>query len=111
MKVKQDYSGTVLDALNEAIVINVADCDALAFQVTGTFTATLSVEASIDGTNYVNLAGTNVGSNSSTSSLTAAGIWRAGYATVYGFEFVRIRVSAYTSGSATVVWQTARSSK
>ena len=109
MKIHQEYEGTTLDALNEAVTVHVADADVLTFDVTGTFTATLTAEASVDGTTFVTITGTNIGGNSSASTLTAAGVWRT--ASAQGFEKIRLRVSAYTDGSALVKWQTARTSK
>lgn len=109
MKIHQDYEGTTLDALNEAVTVHVTDADVICFSVTGTFTATLTAEASVDGTTFVTLGGTNIGSNTPASTLTAAGVWRT--ASAQGFEQIRLRVSAYTDGSALVKWQTARTSK
>jgi len=111
MKINQDYEGTTLDALEEAVTVNVADCDVIGFQITGTFTATLAVEATMNGTDYVNFAITNVGTNSVASGFTVPCLLRSGYGTTYGIEKIRVRVSSYTSGSALVIWQTARSTK
>lgn len=111
MKVNQDYVGTTLDALNEDVTVTVGDCDVIGFQITGTFTATLTVEATMNGTDWVNFAIVNVGANSANSAFTTPCLLRSSYATTYGIEKVRVRVSSYTDGSALVIWQTARSSK
>lgn len=109
MKLYQEYSGTTLDALNEEVTVTVADADVIAFSVTGTFTATLTAEASVDGTTFVTITGVNIGGNSAASTLTAAGVLR--FLNTQGFEKIRLRVSAYTDGAAVVKWQTARISK
>jgi hypothetical protein len=109
MKIHQEFEGATIDALNEAVTVHVADADVIAFDVTGTFTATLTAEASVDGSTFVTITGTNIGSNAAASTLTAAGVLRI--ANCQGFEKVRLRVSAYTDGAAVVKWQTARTSK
>jgi len=58
----------------------------MALQTSGTFTATLQIEASADGTNYV-----QVGSNITTATITQ--ITNARY------YLMRVRTSAYTSGT------------
>jgi len=109
MKVNQDYTGTTLDALNEGVVVTVADADVVTFDVTGTFTGTLTLQVSVDGTTYVTTTGLNVGSNSLVTTLTSAGVARL--TNCQGFETARLRFTAYTDGSALVKWQTARTSK
>ena len=71
----------------------------VAVQVTGTFSATILLEHTLDGTNWVTLSGFNTSTGSAATSLTAPGILRA---EVVGSLAVRARVSAYTSGSAVV---------
>jgi hypothetical protein len=71
----------------------------VAVQVTGTFSATVLLEHTLDGTNWVTLLGVNTTTGAEASSLTAPGILRA---EVVGALAVRARVSAYTSGSAVV---------
>ena len=68
-------------------------------QVTGTFSATLSFEMSIDGTNFVAVQTTNVNTGSVATTATGTGIYRFD---VVGALVVRVRASAYTSGTATV---------
>ncbi len=53
--------------------------------VRGTFTATLKIEVSVDGTNYVQLG----------ADVTAAGV----VAITGPFPYLRARISAYTSGN------------
>lgn len=109
MKVHQDYEGTTLDALNEAVTVHCADADVIAFLVTGTFTATLTFEASVDGTTFAAIFAQNIATNSFASTVSAAATCRI--SALQGFEKVRLRVSAYTDGAAVVKWQTARTNK
>jgi len=111
MKVFQDYVGTTLDALNEAVTVTVSDCDRIAFVVTGTFTGTITFEASVDGTTFASFGLQLPTGGSIVSTLTAAGTLVSPVASCQGFEVVRARMSSYTDGSALVKWQTARTSK
>jgi hypothetical protein len=79
--------------------LNVQNRRSAGLQVTGTFTATVTFEATIDGSNWVALNATPSNSATPASTATAAGIW---VANVAGFVSIRARVSAYTSGSITV---------
>jgi hypothetical protein len=74
----------------------------LAIQINGTMSATLQLEATVDGTNWVSIFATPAGNNSLVSSFTAAGVW---VANVSGFRAARLRCSAYTSGSPTMFLQ------
>ncbi len=68
----------------------------VAFQFTGTFTATATFESTVDGTNWVATGAFPI-SESGTAATTAAaaGIWRVRAA---GLAAVRARCSAFTSG-------------
>lgn len=70
----------------------------VSLQVSGTFTATVSFKATVDGTNWVDIQGTNVSSGSSATSTSAAGIFV--FKTI-GIAKLKAVVSAYTSGSVT----------
>ena len=69
-------------------------------QVSGTFSATVNFEASVDGTNYTAIQCFSIGDRStSLTTTTAAGAWRCN---VVGINKFRARVSGYGSGSVTV---------
>ncbi len=111
MKVNQDYVGTTLDALDEAVTVTVSDCERIAFLITGTFSGTITFEASVDGTTYAAFGVQVPTGGTIVSTATAAGTFAAVANSCQGYETVRARMSAYTSGSALVKWQTARISK
>jgi len=65
--------------------------------VSGTFSATLQFEGTVDNNTWSSIQATPSGGSGVTST-TSAGTWQI---TPGGFQFIRIRCSAYTSGSAT----------
>lgn len=71
----------------------------LTMQVQGITTATITFEATVDGTNWVAVQATNLNSGTAATTVTADGLVRL---TVSGFKQVRARISAWTSGTITV---------
>lgn len=96
-----------LAALNAQVLLQPADHDTLMFQVSGTFVGTIVVEVSMDNTTWVALAGPqvlqNVGTQSGQSAVTTVGIYSAG---ISAANYVRIRASAWTSGTAVITANT-----
>lgn len=90
-----------LNAVDEAVTIENRHLPnaAAGVQVTGTFAATLLIEATQDGTTYTTYAAINCASGATETTITAAGQWRTELVGVTG---VRVRCSAYTSGDAVV---------
>jgi len=79
--------------------ISVRDMASLAMQVTGTFVATVTFEATVDDTNYVSIEVVNVASGTKSTTTTAAGVFRC---SVVGLSQVRARVT-WTSGTSVTV--------
>jgi hypothetical protein len=75
----------------------------LAVQLTGTFDATVTLEHTVDGDNWVALLGINTTTGGDTSTATAPAILRA---EVVGSLAVRARCSTYVSGSVVVTLRT-----
>lgn len=73
---------------------------ALTMQITGITTATITFEATVDGSNWVAVQTTDLNAGTSATTATANGIYRL---TVLGLLQVRPRISAYTSGTITVI--------
>lgn len=85
--------------VNGAVVVSsdLSGWGGVAVQLTGTCTGcTANFEGSVDGTNYVSLAMQALGGSTAVTSASAAGAWTA---SVPGVQRVRVRLSAYTSGS------------
>lgn len=72
----------------------------LTVQVSGTFSATVSFEGSVDGMNWAAVQGTNASSGQAAASAAAPGIF---VFSIPGLKKFRARITAYTSGSVTAV--------
>lgn len=68
-------------------------------QITGTFSGTVTFEASLDSSTYASLPMTPIAGGASVTTATATGIWSGNVA---GMAYVRVRFSAYTSGTAVI---------
>ena len=81
------------------LTVPVAGAGSVGVQITGTFVGTLQFEESIDGVIYDVWAMFPNNVTASVTSATATGLWVGG---TNGVSLVRVRFSAYTSGTATV---------
>lgn len=72
----------------------------LVFQVVGTFVATLSFHGTMDGTTWVPVAGARLGSAGTAVFTTVQNVVRIN---ATGLKSIRLRLTAYTSGSMTIV--------
>jgi hypothetical protein len=92
-----------LGALNANVELVLGGAAGFVVDLRGTFTATVTFQGTIDGTNWFTIAVLPAGGSvnvASVTTATAAGAW-AGSAT--GFLRVRAIATAYTSGPVTVV--------
>ncbi len=96
LKVAQDVTG-----------LSCAGYGGVAIQATGTFVGTLSFEGSTDNENFRALLVTPSNSATQVSSSTGVGLW---FANVTGLLTIRVRMSAYTSGTASVRLKASESS-
>lgn len=81
------------------VSLNVAGAGTGALQLSGTWVATAQFEGSVDGTNFTSLQAFPLSSSTSATSAAANGVWVFSAA---GLSKVRVRASAYTSGTAVV---------
>lgn len=89
-------NGTAFDLCNTAT----RDAYASAIlSITGTFSATVTFEGTIDGSNWFSLLGQNMASGVQSATATGTGAFAFN---VIGLTKIRARVSAYTSGNVTV---------
>lgn len=89
------------------LTLSVSGLAGVAIQVVGTYSGTISFEASVDGSTYVALNLTPLNSTTAATSTTSTGVWSGG---VGGASIVRARMSSYTSGSASVTIKAAPTS-
>ena len=111
MSLVPSIESATLNAAEEALTLTALTADSVVLQVTGTFTGTITFEASVDGTNYVAIAMKASSQTTATtlvSTTTAVGVFSLN---IQGFPNFRARMSAYTSGDAVVTASLARSNK
>lgn len=96
------FSTAVLGSLNAQTIIVSDGCATVTLDLRGTFSMTIEVAGTIDGTNWIPIPvrPVNVAAVAYVAAVvgTAAGAWVGQCA---GYRQVRARVTAYTSGSAT----------
>lgn len=90
---------TLSAAEQAATVLGFPSPGAVAVQIAGALSATITFEATIDGTNWVAFNLMPAASTTAASTATAAGIWTADSKGISGF---RARCSAYSSGSPVI---------
>ena len=94
---------------NSAVEIDVDDAATIGIQVSGVYTGALSLQATIDGTNWVTLGGAtlltnaNAGTAAATIASAATGIFWADVAT---YSKVRVTGLAAMTGNASITLQT-----
>ena len=92
------YTLTPVAANNtDAIQLNIIRHEEVQVQLTGTWTATVAFQASVDGTNYVSTLAFPIGTvnAAAVTSTTATGAW----VIPINAPYIRIRTTAYTSGT------------
>lgn len=93
-----------LGSLNAEVIVDSDGASSLSLDLRGTFSMTIEVAGTVDGTNWtlIPVRPINVASVAYVAAITGtvAGTWVGECA---GFNKVRARVTAYTSGSATTV--------
>ena len=94
-------TGDSITALNDSldVVVQSAAWGSVIVQVTGTWTATLSFEISLDNATYVAVEALPAEGGTSVTSTTTNGVW---VVPLIGAGEFRLRASAFTSGTAVV---------
>jgi hypothetical protein len=101
MIVPGNITGTLTEA-DSVVGGNIEDADHVIVQVTGTWVGTITPEISVNGTDYVAQAiksSTQVNATTLITSFTTNGISST---STIGVPWFRLRMSSYTSGTATV---------
>lgn len=93
----------VVGALNASVVIPLTSVGTLSFTASGTWVGTLSFQYSLDGLNWTNDSAINNTSGAFSGTTSVNG----GFSTsVASYKFYRVIMTAYTSGSASIVFNT-----
>lgn len=98
---RENQKGTgTLGAVNAEVVVDCDGCSTVALDLRGAFSHTVAVEGTIDGANWILIPVRPQTGGIYVLGIvgTASGTWMASCA---GFERVRARVTAYTSGGST----------
>jgi hypothetical protein len=98
----QDQTGTgTIVALNDTVVATTAGCGSVVFNVTGTWVATLTIQATTDGVNWETTNGNIVALDDTVQffSTNAFVVVPCG-----GFSQVRLIATAFTSGTVAIAW-------
>lgn len=101
-QVESSGSGTII-ALNGAVTVSLPASAFAILVVSGTWSATLTLEGSVDGTNYFTIPARNVATQA-TITTTTTNINIA--VSTGGYQSIRLRASSFLSGTATVTWNT-----
>ena len=97
-----DITGTgTITALNGSVVATTHGCGSVNFYVTGTWVATLSIQGTVDGTNWFTLYGIVVGTDVVTEFIASDVSLDVPCG---GLSQVRLVATAFTSGTASINW-------
>jgi len=99
-------TGTIT-ALNGTVAIDVGGYGAVGIQLSGTWSATVTFEATVDGTNWTTLEVWPTGGSSPQTTSTSNGVF---YAPCGGLNQIRARASAFSSGTIQVDMQASTAS-
>ena len=94
---------STLGALEATLSLGIESADTILIQTTGTWVGTISPEVSLDGVNYVAAAVQAANQTNSVTMVTSFTTNNIHKLFASGFPFFRLRMSAYTSGTATVI--------
>lgn len=94
------FASGALAAVNAEVLVAADGASLLTLDLRGTFVGTVVIEGTVDGTNYVTIPFRALASPLYVVSVAAAGVYQAPCA---GFRTLRVRMAAFTSGSATAV--------
>lgn len=98
--IENSGSGTIT-ALNGTVEAKLSAAASVVFQISGTWSAALVFEASIDGTNYFPIGAALLPSSSLAVTTTLNGSFGI---PVGGLANVRVRASTFASGTVSITW-------
>ena len=108
MSVVKDHPVGSLGALDAVYEVGVEDADEFAIAINGTWVGTITFQVSLDGTNWYNIAlhdSNQADKKQASITTTANGLF---FHESAAFMRLRCKMTAYTSGTATVKFVTTR---
>ncbi len=90
----------VLNAVTQTAELGVSGYGGVAFQIQGTFSATVTFEATVHGSDWVAFSVTEPDNTTRVTTATAPGVF---IGSTVGLTAVRARMSAWSSGGASVI--------
>lgn len=93
------YSSSTIDQISESSNLRVKGMASIGIQISGTFVGTLVFEGTIDNITWVSVPLVVPDTKSEVTSTTSTGLWAG---SVGGFFAIRVRSTAWTSGSARI---------
>ena len=100
-----------LGSLNSTVDFGIADADIVALQISGTWVGTITFSASMNGTDYLVYGMHTIGRANNydqQSTTTINGIFSH---ETHNLPFIRVQMTSYTSGTATVLITATRTAK
>lgn len=95
-------TATSCPAVAGCLTLSVQGLGAIGVQVSGTYVGTIAFESTVNNTTYTALALSPTAAGATATGTTSTGAWTGA---IGGVSIVRVRMSAYTSGTATVTIQ------
>ncbi len=94
-----DLTGLTAGSLNADLIaaVDVSVFREVTLQVGGAFVGTLTFQGSLDNVTFYSVVGVPIAGGALTSTVSAAGLWII----PVSYKYLRIRMTAYTSGTAT----------
>ena len=97
------HGQTTLGAASDAITINVGGtADFMGVQINAGLTGTITYTGSVDGTTFSAIQGTNI--DATAGSLTDTTFGKVKVFDVRPLQFIRLQITAFTSGSSLLIW-------
>lgn len=103
LRTKRHIFQSAVITTGNGVVLHTSGYPYLSIDVAGIVTATVSFEQTVNGTDWRAFQVVNTSDGSTSTTATADGTWVVGNIGVY--DYVRVRVSSWTSGTITVMGQ------
>jgi hypothetical protein len=100
-----------LGVLNAAVEVGISEADIISVQVSGTWVGTITFSASLNGTDYLPFGMHTIGRANNYDQQTTTTISGIFTHETHALPFLRVQMTSYTSGTATITISGERFSK